>query len=166
MEREELQMTFAKLDGHHFYYQVDFDRMRLYNFKGGWRDIDENSEDWMYSTLIEAENWHELYKKTGYCPMACSYFERDLWVDPDGNCYEGLAHEICAEYIGEILFGTEDMGGDELIRCGWIKLTTSCMLSLYIDHGMYNHITYEQERIIRKWAEANKVSLFEEVTWA
>ena len=159
-------MTFAKLDGHHFYYQVDFDRMRLYNFKGGWRDIDENSEDWMYSTLIEAENWHDLYKKTGYCPLTCSYFEHDLWVDPDGNCYEGLGHEACAEYIGEILFGVEDVDGDDLIRYGWIKLTASSMLPLYIDHGMYDSITYEQERTLRKWAEANKVSLFEEVTWA
>ena len=102
-------MTFAKLEAHHYYLRVDYDKMRLYNYKGGWRDIDENSDEWMFATLVEADGWRDLYLKTGYCPLTCSYADRDIWMDPDGMTYEGVAHELCAEKIGEIHFGKEDM---------------------------------------------------------
>ena len=158
-------MTFAKLDAHHYYLRVDYDKMRLYNFKGGWQDIDENSDEWMFATIVEADSWRDLYLKTGYCPLACSYTTRDIWMDPDGVTYEGFAHELCAERIGEILFGKEDMYGDDLINLGWIKLTTSLMLSIYLERGFYDSITYEQESCLRKWAEANGVTLFDNEVW-
>ena len=159
-------MTFAKLDAHHYYLRVDYEKMRLYNYKGGWQDIDENSEDWMFATLVEADSWRDLYLKTGYCPVACFYAERDIWMDPDGATYEGDGHELYAEKIGEILFGVEECCGDDLIRYGWIKLTTGPMLPIYLERGFYDNITYEQERTIRKWADANKILLFNDIGWA
>ena len=51
------------------YWEVDLDRMRLYNYFGGWHEIDENSEEWLEGHLIEAEDWHDLYNKTGFIPF-------------------------------------------------------------------------------------------------
>ena len=64
-------MTFVKLSGQPHWYKCDFEKMRLYNFKGEWREIDKNSEEWMYATLMELEDWHDLYVKVGYHPMCC-----------------------------------------------------------------------------------------------
>ena len=158
-------MTFAKLEAHHYYLRVDYDKMRLYNFKGGWRNIDENSDEWMFATLVEADSWRDLYLKTGYCPLTCFYAENDIWMDPCGVTYEGDGHELCAEKIGEILFGKEDMCGDDLITLGWIKLTTGPMLPIYLERGFYDSITYEQEGYLRKWSEANKITLFDNEVW-
>jgi hypothetical protein len=77
-----------------------------------------------------------------------------------------MAHEVCAEDIGEILWGRDDIDGDELIRLGWIKLTTSGMLTYYIDYGMYDHITMEQEDVIRRWAAEHGVKEFDDERWA
>lgn len=159
-------MTFVKPFGETGYWEWDKARMRLYNYHCGHHDIDENSDEWMHAHLVEAKDWHDLYMKTGFCPLYVSYMERDMWVDPDGGCYEGLAHEVCAEDIGEVLWGRDDVDGDELIRLGWIKLTTSGMLTYYLDYGMYDHITYEQERVIRAWAEYWGVKEFDGEEWA
>ena len=158
-------MTFAKLDAHHYYLEVDFEKMRLYNYKGGWRNIDENSDEWMYATLVEADSWRDLYLKTGYCPLCCSFSERDIWMDPDGRTYYGEGHEWCAEQIGKVVFGVDGCCGDDLISYGWIKLTTSAMLPIYLDSGLYDNITYEQEGYLRKWASYNKITLFDDEVW-
>ena len=159
-------MTFVKLSGQHGWWEWDRDRMRLYNYDCGHTDIDENSDEWMGATLLEADDWHDLFVKTGYCPLYAPIWKNDLWVDIDGRTYEGMAHEVCAEDIGEILWGRDDVDGDELIRLGWIKLTTSGMLTYYIDYGMYDHITMEQEDVIRRWAADHGVKEFDNERWA
>ena len=60
---------FVKLSGSAWWYRWDEDRFVLKNFRGGWRDIDENSDEWMLSTIIEADSWHDLYVKTGFNPL-------------------------------------------------------------------------------------------------
>lgn len=159
-------MTFVKPYGERDYWEWDRDRMRLYNYDCGHYDINENSDSWMLATVKEADSWHDLYVKTGYCPLYVDYTERDLWVSPDGICYYGEAHEVRAEDICEILWDNKNGGGDELDRLGWIKLTTSGMLTYYIDYGMYDHITVAQEQIIRKWSEHWGIKEFDNEEWA
>ena len=159
-------MKFVKLSGQSYWYEWKEFNMKLRNFKGGWRDIDENSDEWMYSTIIEADSWHELYKKTGFCPMLVPNWTHDVWMDTEGNTYEGDGHEWCAEKIGEILFGVPDTSGDDLIQLyGWIKLTTGPMLKYYFNDGMYDHLSIEQVPALRAWARLNRVHLFDEEEW-
>ena len=160
-------MKFVKLSGQQYWHLWEEFEMKLRNFKGGWRTIDENSDEWMYSTIIEADSWYDLYKKTGFCPMLAPIWEHDLWVDTEGNCYEGNGHEWCAEKIGECVFGIPNMSGDDLINLyGWIKLTDSGMLKFYLDEGMYDHITYEQQLTLLDWAKGHRISLFDGERWA
>ena len=159
-------MKFVKLYGEEYWYEWKEFNMKLHNFKGGWRNIDENSDEWMLSTIIEADSWHDLYKKTGFCAMSCPLWTQDVWMDLDGNTYEGDGHEWCAERIGSILYGNEDISGDDLIELGWIKLTRGIMLRHYIQNGMYDHLTHEQVTNLREWARLNKVLVFENEKWA
>lgn len=158
-------MIFVKLKGQYDYFEWDESRMRLYNYFCGYQDIDENSEGWMYAGVVKAEDWHDLYRKTGYCPLYATPYESELWVDPYGTCYLGEAHEVAAKDIGEILYGVEDYSGDALIAEGWIKLTVYGMLTYYVDYGMYDHITMEQEQVIRQWANIHGVKEFEDMEW-
>ena len=160
-------MKFVKLYGDEYWYLWEEYDMKLRNFKGGWRTIDENSDAWMLGTVIEAKDWYDLYKKTGFAPMEVPIWTRDVWMDTEGRTYDGVAHEVCAEKIGESMFGIPDMSGDDLIELyGWIKLTTSGMLRYYLEDGMYDHITFEQEESLREWARLNRVTLFDRETWA
>ena len=159
-------MKFVRLYGDEYWYLWEEFDMKLRNFKGGWRPINENSDGWMLSTIIEAESWHGLYKKTGFCPMFVPNWTHDVWMDTLGNTYEGDGHEWCAEKIGEILFGVPDTSGDDLIQLyGWIKLTTGPMLKYYFDEGMYDHLSMEQVPALREWARLNRVHLFDEEEW-
>ena len=90
-------MKFVKLFGTCYWYEWEEYDMRLRNFKGGWRDIDENSDEWMLSTIIEATSWHDLYNKTGFNPMIEHFPPRYAWVDREGYFYDGVAHEVCAK---------------------------------------------------------------------
>lgn len=159
-------MKFVKLYCDDYWYLWEEFDMKLRNFKGGFRYIDENSEDWMFATVINADSWYDLYKKTGFAPMEVPIWTRDVWMDTEGRTYDGVAHELCAEKIGESMFGIPDMTGDDLIHLyGWIKLTTSGMLRYYLDDGMYDHITFEQEESLREWARLNRVTLFDTEEW-
>jgi hypothetical protein len=159
-------MKFVRLYGDEYWYLWEEFDMKLRNFKGGWRTIDENSDEWMLSIIIEADSWHDLYKKTGFCPMLVPNWTHDVWMDTLGNTYEGDGHEWCAEKIGEILFGVPDTSGDDLIQLfGWIKLTTGPMLKYYFDEGMYDHLSMEQVPALREWARLNRVHLFDGEEW-
>ena len=161
-----MRMKFVKLCGDEYWYLWEEFDMKLRNFKGGWRTIDENSDEWMLSTIIEADSWYDLYKKTGFCPMLVPNWTHDVWMDTLGNTYEGDGHEWCAEKIGEILFGVPDTSGDDLIQLyGWIKLTTGPMLKYYFDEGMYDHLSMEQVPALREWARLNRVHLFDGEEW-
>ena len=43
--------------------------MRLYNYKGGWHEVNENCDDWLEGYMIQAEDWHDLYLKTVFCSL-------------------------------------------------------------------------------------------------
>ena len=161
---------FVKLSGQHHWYLWDEDKFVLRNFRGGWRNIDENSDEWMLSTIVSADSWHDLYEKIGYNPMLEQTPPRDAWVDCDGNFYYGDAHELCAEQILDVLYGLEwgeynYSAGDNLVAHGWIKLTTSAMLPYYLEYGMYDHITSKQEDAIRRWSKDWGIRLFDEERW-
>ena len=161
---------FVKLLGSDWWHKWDEERFVLKNFRGGWRNIDENSDEWMLSTIIEADSWHDLYNKTGFNPMIEDHPPRDAWLDREGNFYEGTTHELCAEQIFEILFGQEwgdynYSAADALVANGWVKLTTSPMLPYYIEYGMYNCLSYNQVVSIREWATNWRVKLFEKEWW-
>lgn len=144
------------------YWEWDQKRMRLHNFRGGWHNIDENSPDWISAVTIEANDWHDLYKKTGYNPLEASVDDRCSWLDPDGNFWEGEAHEVCAEDILELAYGIEvdsmHAAADELIERGWVKLSATLMLQHYCESGMYDNITMDQWRAIQEWCDAWGVS--------
>ena len=165
-------MTFVRLFGDSHYYHWDKDKMKLYNFHNGWRTIDENSEQWMNAWLIEADDWHDLYIQTGYCPLFTDSWRHDVWVDTEGNFYEGDGHSLCAEKICEVLFGYDENvslydPSDCLIDWyGWIKLTTSPMLTYYLEDGLYDHITQEQVNAIKEWSNKNGIVLFDKESWA
>lgn len=163
-------MKFVKLYGHNFWYEWDEFNMRLRNFRGGWRDIDENSDEWMLATVMNADSWHDLYLKTGYNGMMERFPPRNAWLDREGYFYEGTAHEYCAEKIVEVVYGWTDddyfgSAADILVGNGWVKLTTSAMLPYYIESGMYECLSYEQVRAIREWANDYRVKLFEKEHW-
>ena len=68
-------MKFVKLCGEPDYWRLNEERMRLYNYQNNSFVIDENSDKWMLSTIVEAEDWRDLYLKTGYCAFyAHDYF--------------------------------------------------------------------------------------------
>ena len=161
-------MKFVKLCGEPEYWRLNEERMRLYNYQNGSFAIDENSDEWMLSTIVEAEDWRDLYLKTGYCALYAHDFPRETWIDTDGMCYEGRyrSHEGLAEEIGNIVFGKDNMNGDDLFQLlGWIKVTPSVMLQHYFDEGYYDHLTMAQVETLRKWAEAWNVHLFDGEEW-
>lgn len=161
---------FVKLYGSAYWYKWDEEKFILKNFRGGWRDIDENSDEWMLSTIMEADSWHDLYNKTGFNPLLELNPPRDAWLDRDGNFYDGTAHEVCAEQIIKVIYGIERddimyTAADNLVANGWVKLTTSAMLPYYIEDGMYDCLSFDQVVAIRQWAADWRVKLFEEEYW-
>ena len=80
----------------------------------------------------------------------------NLWVDPDGECWEGEAHEVVAEDILEVVYGEEvklsDYPADRLMSRGWIKLSVF-MAQIYADSAMYYNITRDQAITIKEWCE-------------
>ena len=151
---------FVKLAGSTDYFLWDEERFRLYNYNHGWRDIDENSSEWINATVIEAEDWHDLYVKTGWTHLCFEhdYKHQNLWVDPDGYCWDGDAHEVIAQDILEVIYGIDaheckihDCAG-VLERMGWIKLSTF-MFTMYCEENLYDNITYEQARAVKEWCE-------------
>ena len=161
---------FVKLSGSAYWYKWDEEKFILKNFRGGWRDIDENSDEWMYSTIMEADSWHDLYVKTGFNPMWEFNPPRDAWLDREGNFYDGTAHELCAEKIIEVIYGlTNDeyvgSSADALVGNGWVKLTTSAMLPYYYDDGMYDYISEAQARAIKEWALEWRIHWFDNEHW-
>jgi hypothetical protein len=87
-------MKFVKLSGQSHWYEWEEFNMKLRNFKGGWRDIDENSDEWMLSTIMEADSWHDFYVKTGF---NLSYLEQINYA-PDRSA-EALMNDVLCEVI-------------------------------------------------------------------
>lgn len=135
------------------YWEIDLTKMRLYNYHGGWHDIDENSEDWLEGKIIEADNWHDLYLLKGYNPLAGDYTSSEGWLDLDGNFWQGNGHSIIASEICELYYGLEmeEYAESFLVEHGWIKYTAWFMYDLYFQDGHYNFLTKEQYESFYDW---------------
>ena len=120
-----------------------------------------------YADKIEVETWHDLYKKTGYCPVKVNITENDVWVSPWGAYFIGTGHGYKAERICDILFGLDydiTKAEDYLITHGWKKCTTSWMRDYYIKDNHYSNCTPMQQKAIIAWDIEHKLELtnFEE----
>ena len=138
------------------YWEWDEEEMILNNRYHGWRSINENSPEWMNATIIEANDWHDLYLKTGYTDLyRGNKMEPCVWVDPDGDFWKGDCHEVDAEDICEVVLGIDaDLyeAGDYLFKLGWTKLST-WMFSCYCSDHTYDNITTYQARAIKEWCD-------------
>lgn len=156
-------MTFVKI-GKDWYEWPDKTQLRFYNYHNGWRTVDENDEEWLNARTGEFDSWHNLFYNTGYTTLARDVTSRDLWVAPNGMCFDGQAHAVAASAILEVVYGEEERmfeAEDKLIERGWIKLTTSFMLDMYDNQGMYDDLTYEQYMTVRDWCVSNNIALEE-----
>lgn len=150
------------------YWEWDEERMRLYNYHGGWHDVDENSDDWLDGVMIEAKDWHDLYLRTGFCPVETDIYERDAWLSPDGKFYEGEGHSVCAEWICDILFGLkeEDLpysAESYLVERHWLKVTTTFMWGLYLADKPYFEMTQAQMNSLFDWCQLHKRQMPEKI---
>ena len=126
--------------------------MRLYNYKGGWHEVNENCDDWLEGYMIQAEDWHDLYLKTGFCSLETDAYEREVWLAPNGKFYEGDGHSLCANWLVDILYGIQDFdfGESYLIQRGWLKLSR-WMHDLYLYDGLFNEMTQAQLDSLYDW---------------
>lgn len=131
----------------------------VFNINGGWHEIDENSEAFMEGTVIHADSWMDLCKKTGYNPWAAENDTptREMWIDTYGvmyDCGEWGAHESTAQKILEVLYDEPEEywdAGDKLIERGWIKVSAGPMSRYYHESGMYAAMTNAQYDSYQKW---------------
>lgn len=150
-------------DSPHWWRWPQDGEMKVYNYLGGWHEIDENSERWMNAKCIRTvDTWHQLYELTGYCPFELEVGEvgSELWVSPEGGCFSCLdyGHELGAEYLLDIIYDRNcendyiACAGDELIEMGWIKLTTNkFMFDSYATCGFYSNLTWRQQCKMIQW---------------
>lgn len=154
-------MTFLKYKNSEDWWELVDQKGELvaYNYLGGWHNVDENSEEYMYGTVVTLNNWNHLYERYGYCPFYTEEPKRDMWIAPDGKMYDcGAigAHEVTAQYLLEIIFDEDEglfVSGDKLIDYGWVKVTTSLMYQYYHESGMYDAMTDEQWISYQLWKE-------------
>lgn len=143
-------MTFVKTGNN--WYEADLERQRAFNLRGGY--IPFTREEFSKAERLEAENWNELHRKTGYDPLS-GKISPDGWISPAGEFYPCRSHEADAMHICRLFYGEADEpSGDRLIQKGWIKVTTSLMGEIYKQKGYYDRMTPSQERTFDKWFEA------------
>ena len=150
---------YLQYKGQEGYWEWPDGSMTIYNIHGGHHKIDENSSSFMEGAIIQAENWCDLCKKTGWNPLATSELYREMWIAPNGTMYGCVtwgSHEATAQDILRILFNEEDYfdSGDVLIARGWIKVTSSYIMhQCYEEAGYYNSMTNEQWKVYVNWKE-------------
>lgn len=79
-----------------------------------------------------------------------------LWISPDGDFYDGTAHESSARELLKELYDI-DMDclgycGDALVSAGWIKVNPE-LNSYYEEWGMYDHMTAFQALAYHQWLD-------------
>lgn len=121
---------------------------KLYNFHHGWTTKDKNT---IIQDYVFFDNWHDVYETTGFNPLVdTTFYNLTGWLAPNGDWYPCEAHLCGADDIIELIYGEDcDYSDDELIKCGWVKLTNTLMLQYYIDAGMYHHLTWEQAQTLQ-----------------
>ena len=141
------------------YWEVDILNMKLFNFNGGYHDINEFSDDWLNGELVAAESWHDLYQKTGFNPLEGTIAANSGWLDPEGTIWSCEAHLTGAEEICDIAFGITDSDidcADYLKSLGWVKITSSCMFDFYVQDSMYLFMSPPQYQFFVKWCKIHK----------
>lgn len=80
-----------------------------------------------------------------------------VWVSPDGEYYNGDAHENRAVEILEEIYGITDddydYASDKLEELGWIRLTSSLLWDYRIEDGYFRDrdITQKQLDALSDW---------------
>ena len=138
------------------------------NFKGGQFDLDENNPNYMYADIVPYQNWHELYKCTGYDPTRRDISERDIWISPFGTIHEGEAHAVAAEGIAEIWYGWDDDEPDSaeflLENKGWVKCSRF-FWDMHLEQYGYGGwtMTASQANVVKLWCELHKIEYPEDI---
>ena len=134
-------MKFLKYKNSDVWWEWPEGGMTVFNMAGGHHDINENSEEYMLGTVVEAEDWPDLCRKMKYNPWKVDSPTREMWIDPDGtmyDCGEWGAHEMTAQNILENLLGEEaetaytNWGGLrslQTILCISTTATPDCMIT-------------------------------------
>lgn len=141
------------------WWELNKEEMRAYNYMGGSHGITE--DDINNADRIECKNWHELYLVKHFCPIKTDKWEREAWLSPEGEFYEGEAHAIMAESICEIIYGKEPdadtfFGEDFLEERGWVRVASSFMWQVRLDSWTGKRLTQKQYDALWDWCECHK----------
>ena len=152
-------MEFLQYKGSKDWWKWPEGGLTVFNVVGGWHDIDENSPAFMDGTVIRADSWADLCKKTGYNPWQTDDNQptREMWIDTYGtmyDCGEWGAHEATAQTILEVLYNEPEEywdAGDKLVERGWVKVSAGPMNRYYHESDMYSAMTNAQYNSYVKW---------------
>ena len=152
-------MEFLQYKGSNDWWKWPEGGLTVFNVVGGWHEIDENSPAFMDGTVMRADSWADLCKKTGYNPWQPEHDQptREMWIDTYGrmyDCGEWGAHESTAQTILEVLYDEPEEywdAGDKLIARGWIKVSAGPMNRYYHESDMYSAMTNAQYDSYAKW---------------
>ena len=160
--------TFICLKGNNFWHEIDYERMRLWNYHCGWCEINENSEEYMYGQICKAKDWRDLYLKTGWYPFESNINTNrptnfDCWIRPDGLLIWCDSHEVPADQILEIFYGEESKwAGDTLIEKGWIK-ASCCFWDMHLSYMNYWFMTQAQADSLKYWCDFVRIDYPEDI---
>lgn len=135
--------------------ELDKEKMLVFYFSGGFHNI--TKQELEKSKIVECDNWHELYKRTKYCPLEVSIKWPNVWVSPNGLYYNGDAHENRAEEILETIYGeiNEYWAGDRLEELGWVRATRTLMWEVRIDSDYWENKKLPQKQYDALWDWCN-----------
>ena len=134
----------------------DQKNMKAINYNHGFCDIDENRLG--NTKTIRAANWHSLYQKTHFCPLEVEIYANDVWIAPDGKYYDGVAHDVTAEKILNIIYGVDgEYAGDQLESMGWIRATTTPMWKIRLNELKEKRLTQRQYNALLDWCVFHKI---------
>lgn len=146
-------MKFVKKNN--IWYKHNNNSDKLYNFFHGWTNYDSIND-----IEEEFENWHDLYKKTGWHPFITDSKERNVWISPWGEYFSCNAHYLGAEKIIEVIYGIKevDYADDYLVERRWVKGTTSLMWDMFYADMEYC-ITEKTKNAILKYCYTHNLRL-------
>lgn len=110
------------------YWEINYDKMRLYNIKDDWHEIDESSEEWLNGQVYEYDSWSHLYEAKHFDPLKTDKPTGVMWISPTGECYPCDCHAEMAMWICRLIFDLPDdlrleQYNDALELNGWIKVS-------------------------------------------
>ena len=144
-------MLFIRLSTNNWW-EYDKEKNIVYNYNGGYHEVSTGAVE--KSETIECSGWHELYCLKRYCPIETTVRSCHIWISPDGRYYEAPSHDIAAEDICKIIYGTEPMyPGDELEKRGWIRATIGAMWEYRLDEWKDKQLTQRQMDALYAWCK-------------